>query len=116
MTILQFIFFLYFSSPFIHATQLKIVCQPEKSGLAEQVLFIDKKKKFIKMKDDRKIFDVQFLANSIVFKRALSIRNLDSLISRTSEHFTYRLTNNFEKLVVVISTQPKHRFKATCIK
>ena len=114
MTILQFIFFLYFSSPFIHAAELKIVCQPEKPDLAEQVLFVDKKKKLIKMKDDRKIFDVQFLANSIVFKRALSIRNLDSLILRTSEHFTYRLTNNFEKLEVFISNQPEQIFKYTC--
>ena len=114
MAFIKFIFFLWFSSPFIHAAELKIVCQPEKSGLAEQVLFVDKKKKLIKMEDDRKIFDVQFLANSIVFKRALSIRNLDSLISRTSEHFTYRLTNNFEKLEVFISNQPEQIFKYTC--
>jgi len=114
MTFVQLIFFLCFSSPLIHAAQLKIVCQPEKPGLAEQVLFVDKKKKLIKMKDDRKIFDVQFLANSIVFKRALSIRNLDSLISRTSEHFTYRLTNNFEKLEVFISNQPGQIFNYTC--
>ena len=114
MTIIKFIFFLCFLSPFIHASELKIVCQPEKPDLAEQVLFVDKKKKLIKMKDDRKIFDVQFLANSIVFKRALSIRNLDSLISRTSEHFTYRLTNNFEKLEVFISNQPEQIFKYTC--
>ena len=114
MTFIKFIFFLCFSSPFIHASELKIVCQPEKPDLAEQVLFVDKKKKLIKMKDDRKIFDVQFLANSIVFKRALSIRNLDSLTSRTSEHFTYRLTNNFEKLEVFISTQPKQIFEYIC--
>ena len=114
MTFIQLIFFLCFSSPFIHASELKIVCQPEKPDLAEQVLFVDKKKKLIKMKDDRKIFDVQFLANSIVFKRALSIRNLDSLTSRTSEHFTYRLTNNFEKLEVFISNQPEQIFKYTC--
>jgi len=114
MAFIKFIFFLWFSSPFIHASELKIVCQPEKPDLAEQVLFVDKKKKLIKMKDDRKIFDVQFLANSIVFKRALSIRNLDSLTSRTSEHFTYRLTNNFEKLEVFISTQPEQIFEYIC--
>ena len=114
MTILHLIFFLCFSSPFIHAAELKIVCQPEKPDLAEQVLFVDKKKKLMKMKDDRKIFDVQFLADSIVFKRALSIRNLDSLISRTSEHFTYSLTNNFEKLEVFISNQPEQIFKYIC--
>ena len=114
MTILHFIFFLCFSSPLAHATQLKVICQPEKSGLAEQVLFVDKEKKLIKMQDDRKIFDVQFLTNSIVFKRALSIRNLDSLISRTSEHFTYRLTNNFEKLEVFISNQPEQIFEYIC--
>ena len=114
MTVIQLIFFLCFSSPLIQAAQLKIVCQPEKPDLSQQVLFVDKKKELIKMKDDRKIFDVQFLANSIVFKRALSIRNLDSLISRTSEHFTYRLTNNFKKLEVFISNQPERIFKYTC--
>ncbi|RZP21348.1 MAG: hypothetical protein EVA26_06705 [Burkholderiaceae bacterium] len=114
MAVIQLILFLYFSSTFVHAAELKIVCQPEKPGLAEQVLFVDKKKKLIKMKDDRKIFDVQFLGNSIVFKRALSIRNLDSLVSRTSEHFTYRLTNNLEILEVFISNQPEQIFKYIC--
>ncbi len=91
-----------------------LVCIAEDENLSNQSFYVDFDKKIISMNDKRKIYDVEFSIDSVRFKKSLSIRNLDSLISKKPEHFIFELDLKSMNLYVSVSSSLKDKFKYSC--
>ena len=110
ITTIIFIFFVTAS----FADTKKVVCIAEDKNLSNQSFYVNFEKKTISMRDKRKIFDIEFSNDFIRFKKLLSIRNLDSLISKKPEYFIFELDIKSMNLDVSVSTKPVDRYKYYC--
>ena len=91
-----------------------VTCISEDNDLKNQSFYIDFDKKIISMQDQRKIFDIKFSNNLVGFKKSLSIRNLDSLISKKPKYFIYELDMVSMNLYVSVSSKQTEKFKYFC--
>ena len=110
ITAIIFIFFVTAS----FADTKKVVCVAEDKNLLNQRIYVNFEKKTISMRDKRKIFDIEFSNDFIRFKKLLSIRNLDSLISKKPDYFIFELDIESMNLYVSVSTKPVDRYKYYC--
>ena len=102
--------------PPIFADTKNFLCIDEFESLRDQKFSINYGSREISMQDKRKIFDVDFKQNLVSFKKSLSIRNLDSLISRQPEYFVYIFDINKMNLLVSVSSEPEKKYKFNCMK
>ena len=91
-----------------------VTCIAEDNDLKNQSFYIDFDKKIISMQDQRKIFDIKFSKNLVGFKKSLSIRNLDSLVSKKPKYFIYELDMESMNLYVSVSSKQTEKFKYFC--
>ena len=100
--------------PKIFADINNFLCIDEFESLRDQKFSINYGTKEILMQDERKIFDVDFNQNLVSFKKSLSIRNLDSLISRKPEYFIYLFNIKKMILLVAVSSEPEKKYEFNC--
>tara|TARA_A100001011_G_C13925327_1_gene680903 strand:+ start:57 stop:404 length:348 start_codon:yes stop_codon:yes gene_type:complete len=113
MKILIFLFSLiFFSTSF--AFEKNFLCKSEDKDLVDQKFSVNFKKKTVEMSDERKIFEIKINKDEIGFKKAFSIRNLDSLTSKNPKFFSYNLNLNSYVLEIFISSTPTEKYLFSC--
>ena len=98
----------------VTADEVSLICKPEDTSLADQKFKVEFITKKIKMGDDRKIYDVEFSNDTLLFKRALSIRNLDILVTKEPEFFVYMFDKKSMQLSVHLSSNVEKPFDFKC--
>ena len=107
--------FILFTCFQLFATEKKYLCSPNNKDLDNILLIINYEKQMIDLGDERKIYDVNFSKNKINFKKLLSVRPLDFVLSKTPDHFVYSFDLETLKLDASLNSNQNKKFNYSCI-
>ena len=107
--------FILFTSFQLFAVEKKYLCSSSDNDLDDILLTVNYAEQTIDLGDERKIYDIDFFKYKIHFKKLLSVRPLDFVLSKTPDYFFYNFDIKTSKLDVSLNRDLNKKFNYSCI-